>query len=204
MRENDFFGTWPQKGHFFLYFMLFIFFLCGVVWGVREAVLLGSQEKEIVVQEAAKLLDTVRQSYNQETVFSNVCGQLFSIYLLLFLAGLSVIGFPVAFAVVFSRGVMLGFTGGVLAAQNPGKGVLLALAALLPQNLIYLPVLFVAACGTVVFALKFLKVYFRREKSFGFTFFGYIVLMLLAVALAYGAAAVEAYLSPKIIFYFLK
>ncbi|GAV25633.1 stage II sporulation protein M [Carboxydothermus islandicus] len=204
MRENEFLSTWPQRKYFLLYLGMCIFFLCGIGWGVREAILLDSQEKEIVVQEAAKLLNTVRQSYKPETVFIYTSGQLFSIYLLLFLIGLSAIGFPVAFAVVFSRGVMLGFTGAILASQNPGKGVFLALAALLPQNIVYLPSLLLAASGTVVFALKLFKVYFSREKNLGLTFAGYVVLMVFAVAAAYGAAAVEAYLSPKIILYFLK
>jgi len=204
MREKEFFSTWPQKNQRLLYLIVVIFFLCGLIWGAREAVLLGNQEKDVVVQEAAKLLNATKESYNPETVFSFISGQLFSIFLLLFLAGLSVIGFPVAFAVVFSRGVMLGFTGVVLTYQSASKGVFLALAALLPQNLLYLPALFMAASGTVVFSLKFLKVYFKRDKSFGRTFFGYVVLMVLAVALAYGAAAVEAYVSSKIILYFLK
>jgi len=204
MRENEFFSTWPQKNQFFLYLIFIIFFVCGLFWGIREAFLLESQEKDIVVQEAAKLLTGATTNYNPKTVFSYVSGQLFSIFLLLFLAGISVIGFPVAFAVVFSRGVMLGFTGAVLTYQSTSKGLLLALAALLPQNLLYLPALIIASSGTVVFALKFLKVYFTKEKSFGRTFVGYVVLMALAVVLAYGAAALEAYLSPKIILYFLK
>ena len=64
--------------------------------------------------------------------------QLYSLGIL-WLLGLTVVGAPLVILLVGARGFILGFTVGFLVQEKTGQGLLLALVAVLPQNLFYVP-----------------------------------------------------------------
>lgn len=117
--------------------------------------------------------------------------------LVLWLLGVTVVGFLAVLPVVFARGFTAGFAVGFLADSMGPRGVLLALFALFPQLAISVPVLGAAA----VFALSFSRQLFgerRRGLGRGFVpeLLGFTALLgLLAIPLA-AASLVEAFVSP--------
>jgi len=70
----------------------------------------------------------------------------------IWLLGLSVIGLPLVFAIVFLKGALSGFAAGVLIGEFSWRGILLALAALVPKNALALPALTVACVSASRFA----------------------------------------------------
>jgi stage II sporulation protein M len=119
---------------------------------------------------------------------------------LLWLLGLSIIGFPLIVAVVFLRGFALGFALGFLLEDLVLRGVALALVALVPQNLLIVPGLACAAVGAIAFSFGALRIvlgrpgpgniydYLRTEGS----------VVLIGAVLLFGGGLLESYLTPSI------
>jgi len=58
---------------------------------------------------------------------------------LLWIFGLTIVGSPLILIAVGARGFIVGFTVGFLVQEEAGKGLILAVASVLPQNLCYIP-----------------------------------------------------------------
>lgn len=108
--------------------------------------------------------------------------------------GLSLIGIPATLALVFFRGMVIGFSVGFLGRDMAGRGVLLAATAILPHNLLYLPALFVGAAAALSFSLRLLRL--SRTGSLWLFLSRYTVVMVAVLAVTAGAGMIEVYCSP--------
>lgn len=120
--------------------------------------------------------------------------------------GLTVIGIPLTLVIIFSRGFILGFTTGFLVQQKSFQGVLVILMTILPQNLLFIPVVLIAAVSSISFSLFVVRGKFAgktinlSKRLIGYTF-SFLVLGLFAVL----SALIQGYVSPslvKAVFYF--
>ena len=120
--------------------------------------------------------------------------------LAVWLLGVSVVGAPVVLFVLFLKGMLIGFSLGVLVQTHGWKGMLFALAAMAPGSLLTLPALLLSGVSSVAFALHVfrhrllqpsggLREPLRIHASFS-------LMMLAACA---GGAFVEAWAAPKLI-----
>ena len=85
--------------------------------------------------------------------------------LLAWVLGLSCIGFPVILALVFAKGLAVGFTVGFFVHQWTWKGLLLAGVSVLPHNLLFVPALILAASAGIRFSLILLGLLFRKGTT---------------------------------------
>ncbi|MDA8235182.1 MAG: stage II sporulation protein M [Clostridia bacterium] len=131
-------------------------------------------------------------SYAQEVVWSNL-RFLGVIYFL----GLTVIGIPVILLLLLTRGFLMGFAVGFLARDKAWQGIIFALSSVLPQNLINIPVLFVAGVSAVHFSLALVRGGFsnRGERMLPY-FIRYTALMAILALLTVGSGLIQAYISP--------
>lgn len=126
---------------------------------------------------------------------------------LMWILGLSIIGLPVIVILIFMKGFVIGFTVGVIVSQFHAKGVLFALAAILPQNLIYVPALIICGVAGVSFSLGLVRSRFThnpqpRTVSGGSvlyrSFLSYTGLVTCIAVAMIVAAFVEGYISPAL------
>ncbi|MGZ4030844.1 MAG: stage II sporulation protein M, partial [Tumebacillaceae bacterium] len=117
--------------------------------------------------------------------------------------GLSIIGLPVIVLLIFVEGFKIGFTVGVIVSQFHGKGVLFALAAILPQNLISVPAMIVCGVAGISFSLMLVRSRFSHAPARGGTgtqlyrnFLSYTGLVSAVAVAMVLASFVEGYLSP--------
>lgn len=124
---------------------------------------------------------------------------------LFWMLGLSIIGLPVIVLLIFVEGFKIGFTVGVIVSQFKGKGILFAMAAIMPQNLIFIPAMIVCGVAGIAFSLMLVRSRFSHVPHRGGTgtmlyrnFLSYTGLVsVVAVAMIF-AAFVEGYLSPAL------
>jgi len=122
--------------------------------------------------------------------------QLYSLGIL-WLLGLTVVGAPLVILLVGARGFILGFTVGFLVQEKAGQGLLLALVAVLPQNLFYVPGLIVAGALALYFTMSLFR---SSQETPVLTSMLLYTLMFMALTLFVLAGTwVEAYLVPGII-----
>lgn len=118
---------------------------------------------------------------------------------ILFVLGLSVIGLPIVWILLFVKGLVVGFSVGFIVNQLGGQGLLLASLAIAPQNLIIIPVYIVAGSLSMIFSLTLLnKLFARRSSTPIFQPFGrYASLFILLAAASFIAAMLEAYVANE-------
>lgn len=124
---------------------------------------------------------------------------------LFWILGLSIIGLPVIVLLIFVEGFKIGFTVGVIVSQFHGKGVLFALAAILPQNIISVPAMIVCGVAGISFSLMLVRSRFSHTAAAtrGGTgtqlyrnFLSYTGLVSAVAVAMVLASFVEGYLSP--------
>ncbi len=123
---------------------------------------------------------------------------------LLWILGLSIIGLPVIVIYIFIKGFVVGFSVGVIVAQFKGQGFLFSMAAILPQNLIYVPALILCGVAGISFSLMLVRSRFSNQQRGGTgtllyrKFLSYTGLVAATALVMVLAAFVEGYLSPSL------
>ena len=84
---------------------------------------------------------------------------------LLFILGLTIIGMPAIWMLIFSKGLVIGFSVGFIVNQLGLKGLGIALLSIAPQNLLIIPVYLFAASLAMIFSLRLLAALTGRRKS---------------------------------------
>lgn len=125
---------------------------------------------------------------------------------LLYLTGLSWVGAPLILLTIFARGFALGFTAALLITPVSWRAFIVGTAALLPQNLLLVPALIVAAVASLHFSWVSLTCLFaaRRERRNGEMeirrqFLAATAMVLLAAGMATLANLVTAYVTPVLL-----
>ncbi len=122
---------------------------------------------------------------------------------ILWLLGISIIGLPLIFVLVFMKGVVVGFSVGFLVNQMGWSGFLLSFVSILPQNIIIIPAFIFIGAVSASFSITLIrKIFMRGQTSMQLPmipfFSRYVVFLVAAIAVITVAAGVEAYLSPSL------
>jgi stage II sporulation protein M len=116
---------------------------------------------------------------------------------LLWILGLTAIGIPLIIMVVAGRGFILGFTVGFLVQEKAAQGLVLALVAVLPQNLCYVPACLIS--GTLACYFSFTLLRGMRENPVTSGLVVYTMIFLLIFLLVLLGTWLEAYLVPGLV-----
>src|SRR5699024_9931648 len=118
-------------------------------------------------------------------------------YLLIFLLlGLSIIGLPFIWIIIFVKGTFIGFSVGFFVYQYGFRGLLFISAAILPQNLIVIPVYLFASTIAMIFSGQLLKKLSGR-RLIRFTVepvIQYLIVFVVLFGFCLLAALIESYL----------
>ncbi|RYD02531.1 hypothetical protein N752_24695 [Desulforamulus aquiferis] len=118
---------------------------------------------------------------------------------IIYLLGLTVIGAPVILALLFIRGFSLGFTVGFLANERAGDGVIIAIASVLPQNLLFLPAIYLAGVASLSFSCLLIGRLRNSRLPVLPGLLGYHFIIIIVSCIAAAAGLVEAFLTPELI-----
>jgi stage II sporulation protein M len=174
------------------------FFFFGISAGVFTELMMESGEKENIRSYLDKyfLLSDLDNVTFQDIFFTSA-GNNLGFLIIIILSGLTAIGFPVVLATLIYKGMALGFSAALLIDSMSHKGVALVLTSMLPQNLIFIPVLILG--GVVALNLAFYTFSNRRsgiKKSLRESSGPYFTInLILAIAIIVGCF-VESAISP--------
>lgn len=120
---------------------------------------------------------------------------------LIWVLAISLVGTLAVMLLPLYRGFVSGFTVAFLTAEMGSKGVLLAAAGHLPQTLLEVPGLILAASASAAFSLEVIGSWRARRRLTGFysTLADYSNTLLSAAVLLVGAGLVEGYITPVLI-----
>ncbi|MEC9488077.1 MAG: stage II sporulation protein M [Halanaerobium sp.] len=179
---------------------LTVIFIVGVFFGSLAIKSLGYQAREELVaylsnffqgiegqglfsMDTTSLVETL--SYNLKTL------------LLLWLLGLSIIGMPLIPIIIFMKGFVIGFTVGFLVEELVMKGVVFALASVVPHNLILIPGFLLAGIFSLSFSFTVVKsLFMKRPINFLPGLFNFTAITMGLGLLLIAGGFIEAYVTP--------
>jgi stage II sporulation protein M len=200
-------GTY-LRDHMSLYVFTSVLFMIGVLFGAIVVGALADDQalslnnalngffKALIIQDTGTTPTEI--TWHSAAGFLKTAG-------MLWILGLSIIGLPVIVILIFVKGFMVGFTVGVVVSQFKAQGILFAMAALLPQNLIYVPALIVCGVAGISFSLMLVRSRFGHQTAaprhtagtmLYRKFLSYTGLVAVVAVVMVLAAFVEGYLSP--------
>ncbi len=121
------------------------------------------------------------------------------VILAIYLLGLTVIGIPVILGIIFTRGFVLGYTLGFLAGDKSMRGVVLVCAAVLPQNLIFIPALLLVGVAALSFAVLLARRFNNSKIAVWPSFTGYSGLIIVILVCVTAAGLVEVFCTPFLV-----
>ena len=187
------------REHATIYLFMIILFLTGIIFGaiiVNSMSFVQKQDLFFYLERFFGQVTSDQQSNNGEILKSSFFFHA-KYLLLLFVLGLSVIGLPIVWILLFIKGLVVGFSVGFIVNQLGVKGLLLASLSIAPQNILIIPVYIIAGSLSMIFSLTLLNKLFTRRISHSiFQPFGrYVTMFLFLLACSLIAAVLEVYVA---------
>jgi len=184
--------------HKAIYFLITFLFTIGFIIGSANSVFLVQdvkQESSNYILNFVESLKTKNIDINllcHEVLFSNI-----KPILCVWVCGLIVVGIPLTFIYIGFYGYTIGFTvTSVIGSLGFGKGTMFLIAALLPQEIIFIPLIFFMALNSINFS----KIINRNIKNnLKSEIIRYILLLVLSVTLALAISLFQTYIGVKIV-----
>jgi len=177
------------------YIVIGLVFLVGLVMGSQKVEGLEGGVRDYLMELIDNYLQEGEKApiYGPGILLAALTTQAKTLLAIWFL-GLTVIGVPLILAVVFLRGYALGFTVGFLVHQKGWAGIIMSILSILPQNLVYIPLLIIWSVIAVNFSSYLIGNH--AGLSLGKTLVNYSLLLAVFLVLFMAGAFIEAYLSP--------
>lgn len=189
------------KEHATIYIFMVILFLTGIIFGaiiVNSMNFVQKQDLFFYLERFFGQISDGQPIENKEILKASFFYHA-KYLLLLFILGLSVIGLPVVWILLFLKGLVVGFSVGFIVNQLGLKGLLLASLSIAPQNFLIIPIYIIAGSLSMIFSLTLMRNLFTRKYSrpvlqpFG----QYITVFTLLLVFSFLAAILEAFVANE-------
>lgn len=186
------------KTNWFLYMVIVAFFIAGVTVGAYGLKYLSPDQTTDLSNYVDGFLSQLNsENMSNEIYVYGVIKESLLFTAVLYFLGLTIIGFPIILGLIFIKGFKLGFAVGFLVQEKAFKGIIFALLSILPQNLLYIPVVIIAGVTSISFSFLLLKaLLFSRKMPLPGYFLRYSAFMVILAIVLVGAGFLEAYVTP--------
>src|SRR5690625_5812214 len=189
------------KENITIYIFMTTLFLIGIIFG---AIVVNSMTF-IQKQDLYFHLERFLNQLNGELTFENIDILKRSFFyhvkylLLLFLLGLTIIGLPIIWVLIFIKGLVVGFSVGFIVNQLGLNGLLIATLSIAPQNIIIIPVYIIAASLSMIFSLGLLYKIIGHSTSLSVIkpFMQYTFIFIILIGCAFISTLIETYVSNE-------
>ncbi|NLM46596.1 MAG: stage II sporulation protein M [Firmicutes bacterium] len=187
--------------NYLIYLAVFLALTAGIVTGALSVHRLSEDQVSELNEVFANFLDYLagEHALNHTLILQRSLLQNGMLVLLFWLCGILFFGFLFALGLVFYRGFSLGFTVGFLAGQKALQGMVFTAAAVLPQNLLYIPAILLTGVLSAAMSLRFLRRRLRRQPApAGNNLLQYTLAVLLLSAFFAAGSLVETMVTPAL------
>ncbi|MDC3415439.1 stage II sporulation protein M [Aquibacillus salsiterrae] len=187
--------------HASIYFFMIILFLIGIIFGAIIVNSMNFVQKEDLFFYLDRFFGQIVDgtTVSKQEMLKNTFFYHFSYLMLLFVLGLSIIGLPIIWILLFVKGLVVGFSVGFFVNQMGWQGLIFATASIAPQNLIVIPTYLIAGSLAMIFSLSLLQKLFSRKMHQPIIqpFVRYMSLFISLIGLAVIASMIEAFISNE-------
>ncbi|ADY56169.1 stage II sporulation protein M [Syntrophobotulus glycolicus DSM 8271] len=181
------------KQYWMIYLTLTSVLLAGIIFGAVGVKALGNEKVSVLTEFLNQLLTeqpkTIETSFLQQLARDN-----FLIMAGIWLLGLTIVGTPLVYLIVFTRGFIIGFTIAFVIKAQKFAGICLALVSIFLPSVLAIPCLLLGAGLATIFSFLLLKGK-NRGDSMGREFLYYCMTSLLVSLGAVIAGVMQGYFS---------
>lgn len=185
-----------------VYFTVTLFFAIGISVGAFTVKALDVNQKQELLTYLNKFFQILNnQAINKNAIFYQSIKSNFQTIFFIWFLGVTVIGIPFILIITSFRGFIVGFTISFLIQGMGWKGFILTLAAVLPQNIFFIPCLLIVSAISLCFSIQVFKTKIKKRfiNSIRSNIFSYTTTMLIMFGVMILGSIIESYLSPLIL-----
>lgn len=180
------------------YFFSILVLLVGIVIGAMAMKFLTELQRNELAGYLNLYLSSLSDTtnINDSTILGDVIIKNIKTILVIWMLGFTIIGLPFVLGIVCLKGIVIGFTVGFLVNEYIYKGIFLALAVVLPHNLLSIPVILIMSIAAINFSLNLIK---RRQYKKDSLVYSSILYSAICFILCIGitlSSLLEVYVSP--------
>ena len=186
-----------KKENKFYYFMVFIFFCVGIALGTYIVKYMSARDATDLTSYFSTFTESIaKEAVNNKVLLFNILKKNLMLITIIIALSFTVFGTPIILLLDLVKGFTLGYTFSFLISTFDGKGLWLALASTIPQNIIYIPC-FIAV---IEFSSTKLKDKFFNKGKVNTIVERELILKIGVLACVFIIGTlIEAYLGPNII-----
>lgn len=189
------------KGHATIYLFMVVLFLTGVIFGaiiVNSMNFIQKQDLFFYLERYFGQITTEDPIENKVILMSSFLYHI-KYLLLLFLLGLTVIGLPLVWILLFVKGLVVGFSVGFIVNQLGLKGLFFAALSIAPQNFLIIPVYIIAGSLSMIFSLTLFTFLFNQKvyRPIFQLFSRYTIIFTVLIIISFLAALLEAFVAHE-------
>ena len=180
------------------YFFSILVLLIGIVIGAMAMKFLPEIQRHELAGYLNIYLNSLSDSnvVNSNSIIGEVIFKHIKIIVIIWLLGFTIIGLPFVLGVVCLKGIVIGFTVGFLVNEYIFKGIFLAVAVVLPHNLLSISIILMMSVGAINFSLSLIRRKQYKKDSLVYSSLMYsAVCAILCMGITL-SSLVEVYVSP--------
>lgn len=190
-----------KKENKFYYFMVFIFFCVGIALGTYIVKYMSARDATDLTSYFSTFTESIaKEAVNNKVLLFNILKKNLMLITIIIALSFTVFGTPIILLLDLVKGFTLGYTFSFLISTFDGKGLWLALASTIPQNIIYIPCFIALSIVGIEFSSTKLKDKFFNKGKVNTIVERELILKIRVLACVFIIGTlIEAYLGPNII-----
>ena len=162
---------------------------------------MGPSDKNDLINYFSSFTNSIEnESINYGSLLFEVIKKNMIIIVPIIILGMTFFGDPIILIIVLLKGFTLSYTFSFITTTFEGKGVGLAIPAIIPQNLIYIPcIILLGVMSMEMSTEKFKERFFKNSKTKNTVSSGVLYKFLLIILLFTVGIFIETYISPNLI-----
>lgn len=187
-----------------IYVFVSLLFLIGVIFGAVIVNSMNFIQKQDLLFYLDRFFSELHNGSvaSSESLFKSSFFYHLKYLLFICILGLSVIGMPVIWILLFMKGVVVGFSVGFLVNQMEWNGLLMAAASIAPQNLIIIPAYIIAGSLAMIFSFSLIQKLVAKkiqQQSMLPAFMRYCFIFILLFLALNVASLIESFIAPEVL-----
>lgn len=184
-----------------LFIFLLVIVIIGITAGALFTAIISASDKELVVSYLNTFFDNIANNKLEYTnSFINTLILTVGLAILIWLLGVSVIGFVIVIVILFLKSFVLGFSVGSIIATFKLKGVLMAFIYCFPHHVINILVFMLLSAFALIMSFRIINsITSKKPIDFKHYMNRYLTVLGISVVLLIITSVYEIYALPSVI-----
>ena len=184
-----------------LFVFLLVIVIVGITTGAIFTAIISSSDKELVVSYLNTFFDNIASGkLDYTSSFINALILTVGLAILIWLLGVSVIGFIVVIIILFLKSFVIGFSVGSIIATFKLKGVLMAFIYCFPHHVINILVFMLLSAFALIMSFRIINsITSKKPIDFKHYMNRYLTVLVFSIIILIVTSFYEIYILPEVI-----